>query len=838
MYCFDMKKITALFLLFFTLNMFAQKEANNWLFGVSAGIHFEDDGSVTTLSGSAIATNEGCSSISDVNGNLLFYTDGRNVWDRNNIIMPNGNYTLGTGLLGDPSSTQSAIIVPDKNNPNIYYIFTVDEPHHENAATYPNPFTGSYPEGGSVPLEDDGFNNGLNYSIVDLSLTGDNGSIGNITTRNIHLVTYNPANIEEIKYKCSEKITSVRKSNGTGYWVITQFINTFYAFEITAAGVNLTPVITQLAPMVPTSGYRRNAIGCIKASPNGKKIAIAHAQIGTITGATEQNGAVYLYNFNDLTGTLSSPTAISTNTMPYGVEFSPKSKKLYVTYNNSNSGFGGVHQYNLLSNNIPTSDILIKSTNQAGTLQLGPNGKIYKAVVNSNTLDIINTPEEDGALCNYTTDGINLGAGTCFFGLPPFITSYFFTNIMVTHKCFGDATSFALNDDTDAFDSVSWNFGDGSPTSTAINPTHTYTATGTYTVTASIMRQALVSVVSTEFIITPTPVANTPNTLKECDPGNDGSAVFKLSENTPVILGAQSSTDYKVNYFDSRANAEANVTPLNDTAYNNHSNPQTIYARIQSGANPECYQIIDFQIQALSSPNVSNSETATVCLNTKDYITLQAIATASTGYTYKWSTGETTSSIQVNTPGVYTVTITNSLGCSSTKMIAVTASNTATINDIIINDLRDNSTVTVIATPTNNVDTVYHYSLDKPNGPYQESNVFEYVTSGVHTVYVYDVKGCGVIAQEITVLTLPKFFTPNGDGINDTWNIIGINTFFYSKSKIYIFDRYGKLLADVNPKGLGWDGTYKGNKLPSDDYWYILQLDNGRTVKGHFSMIR
>lgn len=834
-----MKKITLLFFLLSTFTAFAQKEANNWLFGVSAGIHFEDDGSVNVISGNAIQTNEGCSSISDVNGNLLFYTDGRNVWDKNNTIMPNGNYPGGTGLLGDPSSTQSAIIVPNKNNPNLYYIFTVDEPHQQNAEAYPNQFSGSYIEGGSVPADDDGFNNGLNYSIVDLSLTGSNGSIGDITTRNIHLVTYNPADTEEIKYKCSEKITAVRKNNGTGYWVITQFIDKFYAFEITAAGVNLTPVITPMAPIIPISGYRRNAIGCIKASPNGKKIAIAHAQASTIEGSTEENGTVYLYNFNDLTGVLSSPIEISNNTMPYGVEFSPKSKKLYVAHNNSTvSGFGGVHQYDLLSNDIPGSDVLIRNTNQAGTLQLGPNGKIYKAVVNSKVLDVINNPEEDGALCNYMPGEINLGSGICFFGLPPFITSYFFTNIIVTHKCFGNATSFALNNNTDVFDSISWNFGDSSPVSTAINPTHIYAVAGNYTVTASITRQGQVTVVSADFSITPAPVANTPNTLKECDPDNNRITEFNLSKNTPVLLGTQNSADYQVKYFESLANANTNTAPLNDTAYINISDPQTIYARVQSGVNPDCYTIADFQIQTLSSPVMNSTANAMVCLNTKEFITLEALETQVPGYTYSWSTGETTPRIEVNTPGVYVVAVTNSLGCSTTKTITVTASDSATIDNIIINDLRDNNTVTVIASSTSNASTIYLYSLDKPDGPYQESNVFENVTPGTHTVYVYDTKGCGVVTQKISVLSIPQFFTPNGDGVNETWNIIGINALFYSNSKIYIFDRYGKLLADVNPKGTGWDGTHKGYKLPSTDYWYIIQLDNGRTVKGHFSLIR
>src|SRR5690606_34555043 len=150
----------------------------------------------------------------------------------------------------------------------------------------------------------------------------------------------------------------------------------------------------------------------------------------------------------------------------------------------------------------------------------------------------------------------------------------------------------------------------------------------------------------------------------------------------------------------------------------------------------------------------------------------------------------------------------------------------------------DNNTVTVHVVPTDNVNTTYLYSLDMPGGPFQESNFFEHVTPGIHTVYVYDVNGCGIVSKDIAVLGIPKFFTPNGDGINDTWDIIGMNTLFYQNSTIYIYDRYGKLITGVDPKGKGWDGMYNGTPLPSTDYWYVVILDDGRTVKGHFSMVR
>jgi gliding motility-associated-like protein len=834
-----MKKTAFILLLFFSVTVSAQKEASNWYFGAFAGIHFFDDGSVAPLDDSAMNTAEGCSSISDSNGNLLFYTDGRNVWDRNHVVMPNGNYDMGTGLLGDPSSTQSGIIVPNKNNPDIYYIFTVDEPHHTNAEVYPDQYTGEYAEANgttsTIPLADDGFNNGLNYSIVNLSVTGTNGSIGDITTRNVHLLTYDPDNDDEAKYKCSEKITAVKNGDGTGFWVITHFIDKFYAFSVTGSGVVQTPVVTQLNPIVPISGYRRNAIGCIKASPNGKRIAIAHVQRGTVTGGSDNNGAAYVYDFDDSTGILSNPVAVNGNAAAYGVEFSPKSEKLYVSYGNEASGFGGVHQYDLTSSDVEASDVFIGSSTQSATLQLGPNGKIYRAVVQSGTLDVINFPDESGTACGFQPNGVNLGSGISIFGLPPFITSFLLANITITHNCFGEATQFELAV-TDTFDSVSWDFGDGSPATAEESPGHIYAATGTYNVVASITRQGETTQVHANVTIHAIPVAETPPDLTACDPQNDGTAQFDLSQNDAAVLGLQNAAAYNVRYFAAMADAINNLQPVDALSYTNTSDPQTVYVRIENKINPNCYDITMFHISTLPSPEIPATDEAQVCRNTGDPVTLKAIEGSTEGFTFSWSTGAVTPTIQVTQPGIYNVTVYNSLGCGNTKAITVLQSDVAVIDEVIVDDLRENNTVTVMASVPANAQASYLYSLDLPNGPYKASNVFEEVAPGIHTVYVYS--ECGVVSKDIAVLSIPKFFTPNGDGVNDTWNIVGMNHLFYKNSRIYIFDRYGKLLADVNPVSPGWDGIYKGYKLPADDYWYVVSLDNGRTVKGHFSMLR
>ena len=150
-------------------------------------------------------------------------------------------------------------------------------------------------------------------------------------------------------------------------------------------------------------------------------------------------------------------------------------------------------------------------------------------------------------------------------------------------------------------------------------------------------------------------------------------------------------------------------------------------------------------------------------------------------------------------------------------------------------DITDVNTVTVNVTGLGD----YEYSLNEEYGPYQDSNFFNNVPAGIHDVYINDKNGCRPITKTtIAVVGVPKFFTPNNDGYNDYWKVKGVNATFNPNSIIYIFDRYGKLLKKIIPSSEGWDGTFNGSALPSDDYWYTIQLDDGREAKGHFSLKR
>jgi gliding motility-associated-like protein len=147
----------------------------------------------------------------------------------------------------------------------------------------------------------------------------------------------------------------------------------------------------------------------------------------------------------------------------------------------------------------------------------------------------------------------------------------------------------------------------------------------------------------------------------------------------------------------------------------------------------------------------------------------------------------------------------------------------------------DSNTVTVTLTADSYGN--YAYALDHPDA-YQVSNVFTDIAPGIHTVYVKDLDGCPTTSQEFSILGIPKFFTPNGDGFNDRWNLLGANSKYHSGITAFIYDRYGKLIKEIGSGGAGWDGTYNGAPLPSDDYWYVVRLESGQTLKGHFSLKR
>ena len=334
----------------------------------------------------------------------------------------------------------------------------------------------------------------------------------------------------------------------------------------------------------------------------------------------------------------------------------------------------------------------------------------------------------------------------------------------------------------------------------------------------------------------------------------DGVATFDFSSVTTDVLAIlpSSSSSYSIKFYKNEADALSENDEITNTSnYSNtgYPNEQKIWVRVESTSDNACYGLSPrVTLKVNPKPNIDTNddfdENELVCSNLPAFfVRLDAgiqDGTPNTDYTYVWTkdnvvlTAETSSTLNVNAEGNYTVEVSSLNGCSRIRTIKVTASDIAEIGNISIIDLSDVNSVTVNVSGQGQ----YEYSLDAPSGPFQDSNFFDNVTAGNHEVYINDKNGCGTVSQTIAVIGVPKFFTPNGDGYNDYWNVKGVNKNFNENSIIYIFDRYGKLLKQIVPSGQGWDGTFLGLPLAGDDYRYSIKLDDGREAKGHFSLKR
>ncbi|MCY7410497.1 MAG: type II toxin-antitoxin system HicA family toxin, partial [Chitinophagales bacterium] len=420
-----MKKLYTIILFALLANIsLAQKQTYQWYFSNTAAMDF-NSGTSVSVDNSVMNQFEGSSSIADENGNLLFYTDGLTVWNKNHVPMPNG-----TGMKGNYSSTQSALIVPKPGSSTLYYIFVCD------GAT-------------------------AHYSELDITL---NGGLGDVTA--LKNVTMNN--------NCAEKLAGVRAANGLDYWIAIKENNNakFKAYQFTSAGLSTAVTSTVGNQLVGN-------IGQLQFSPDGKLAAMASYSSPTLE-------TVDLFQFDNATGIFSNHIGmVTTYFQTYGLEFSPNSK---VLYSGANPGVNTVHQWDLSvydSAAIKSSDYLVGSTlGDVGSLQLGPDGKVYVAQTSSIYVGAINNPDVIGGGCNWVNTGVNLSPNTMGLGLPNFVSS-FFVPISAEFFCYGDATHFLISDSA-GFQNAYWNFDD--PASGAANVDsgasvfHVFTDTGSYTV--------------------------------------------------------------------------------------------------------------------------------------------------------------------------------------------------------------------------------------------------------------------------------------------------------------------------------------------------------------------
>ncbi len=884
--------------------LLSQSEASNWYFGNGAGLTFNDDGTVTSINDGQLDTFEGCATISDPEGRLLFYTDGIIVYNQDHQVMQNGN-----NLNGDPSSTQSAIIVPKPLDPDIFYIVTVD-----------------------TKVTEADVDTGLNYSIVDI--TQNNGR-GAVIEKNINLLS-----------DCSEKLAAVVKDcSEESVWLITLatpdgsigLFNTFHAFEINENGFSTNSVKSTF-----NSLFIEDPRGNLKFSTNGTKMASANVKSG-----------LYLYDFDAQTGVVSNQNEINlpgTSNFAYGLEFSPSSRFLYVHSSNdlqqSPDHFSSLFQVDITATNLSDSALLIDSRPiYRGSLQLGDNGKIYRTISNSYFvgtpfLGVIDNPDLLGTAANYRHNAISLSPNISNQGLPPFVQSFFNKVDLIVDEeadiklsrielCTGDRFKLEAENIPDA--DYHWT-KDGIPFE---NPArHIFEITNTVAEDAGKYRLEILSndildcpIIGEAQILITEPITFSKIELTACDEDanpEDGFTVFNLAEGVP-------NDNYTVSFYESiedRTNAFQIENPNNYT--NTTSVSQKIYFQTESPAGCLSFGEIDlnvepvvisqsglrtlvgcdidlhddkrlgsFDLTALQAEGYPNQNIAfyssledlsrqqnplgneIITENTRLYIRItnenqchsieyidvivntlppleytnnDLVCTngnplpliAPQGYDnyiwYKLDGNQTTEiatgqEALVTEGGTYRLEVSNQFGnmvpsenCSTYVDFTIRESNQAIFEDVEISNELENNSVAVIVSGAGN----YDYSLD--GQVYQNDNVFNNIDGGTYTVFVRDLNGCGITTQEINVLGYPKFFSPNGDGKNDIWQLTGLDE--SRDASITIFDRYGKLLAQLSTINGFWDGMYNGVNLPASDYWFKIVFDNGEEFNGHFALMR
>lgn len=858
------------------LPLSAQRETANWYFGNNAGLDF-NSGVPQVLTDGQIATTEGCSTVSDISGNVLFYTNGVEVWNKNHNRMQNGG-----GLLGSISSSQSAVVVPNISNPNIYYVFTAD-------------VVQSYLSGGS--------GNGFNYSIIDMSL---NGGLGSVINKNINLLSQG-----------SEKVTAVSSLDGTGFWVVTHKQNKFYAYKVDGSGVN--------APVISTVGINiedfENIRGAIKLSPNGEKLAIAHAIF-----VPSFNGFLSVFDFNLNNGQVTNEKEVATDRVFYGIEFSPDSSKLYASgmiiddsESYSTTTNIALYQYDLSFGEFDRTEFLINTyendteNHLSGALQLGFDKKIYHAILGER-LSVINQPNLSRRSADYREFSVELGESSARYGLPSYEQSAFESIISVKNLCFNNPTQFNIVID-EPIQSISWDFGDPASgvnnSSNEMSPSHIFTSTGRFAVTMNVDFLNRATKTYIEFIeIEETPIFVTQVELIQCDINeDDGITMFNLAE-AEQLLGLPSD-ELVVTYFESFDDALVNENSLVELGYENSFNGQIIYAKVF--VNADCYSIIEVKLSVEPMSNLGEYSNIFVCqdsssndliFDTVDILTLlendflgsdisiynnesdalmeinslsgiktisdtielrlyfraetfnscnvigsinisgatapsvndqstifctnetNTLDAGASFWSYLWSTGETTQKIEISSPGNYWVEVSTGINCSDTMNFEAKLSEAFEIIKVEVDDFRPQNSVRILL---NDYSGDIEYSLDGIT--FSKTNVFNNVTPGIYDVFVKK-DNCHFVKQTVLVGGYPNYFTPNGDGVNDTWKIK--QPLYFQEAKINIYDRYGKLLRVMSAND-GWDGKHEGNILTPADYWFTIALNN-KVVYGHFTL--
>jgi PKD repeat protein len=662
-----------LFLLFCECRQaIAQHEYDVWYFGEFAGLDFTS-GSPVVLTDGQVSTLEGSSSIADDSGNLLFYTDGEEVYNKNHQQMSNG-----FGLKGGWSCTQSALILRQPGADSIYYIFTVEEFLY----------------------------GGLCYSIVDLTLQ--NG-LGEVTQKNIPLLL-----------TCTERLTAVRHANGIDYWIVIHGWNNnkFYAYHFSATGVDEIPVVSSTGTI--HSGVVGNAIGYLRASHNGLKLAVA----------VYDNNYIELFDFDKSTGVVSNPIYVEgfePNDGFYGVEFSPNDALLY----GAEYDPAWLMQWDITSGNAATinaSAYLVGTggSSKAGALALASDGKIYMAKQNTEWLGALQNPDVYGPTCIYIDEAVYLPYIECLAGLPNIPNDGFLVDVNIPSTDFSASNvSFCeafcidfFDQSTDSPTTWQWFFNGATPASSLLQYPQgiCYNTAGVYDVMLISSNGAGSDTLILTDYISVNALPATPVIIQSIDTLICSAAFtyqwfmngILLPGATEQILIITQTGDYSVTITDSNSCSASTAIvvsniPLpgftvsetmvcekfcvefNDLSTNNPFSWQWFFSggvpavSFDQQPSPVCYQVPGVYDVTLITTNAAGNDTLTLL----DFITVYPTppfptitqngntltSSIATGYQWQFNSvdipGATNQSYNVTQSGYYTVFITDQHGCVS-----------------------------------------------------------------------------------------------------------------------------------------------------------------------------
>jgi gliding motility-associated-like protein len=312
---------------------------------------------------------------------------------------------------------------------------------------------------------------------------------------------------------------------------------------------------------------------------------------------------------------------------------------------------------------------------------------------------------------------------------------------------------------------------------------------------------------------------------------NDGITLIDISLTEDFFL-PNPQVGESIFFYNSITDAIDENNPLPNEFENSTPFEQTVFARVND--NTGCVGLGEVQIIVNAITLDDSIEEVYYCEGQfPELITLDAgIEQNVTEFSFLWSTEETTNTIEVNETGQYSVIITDINGCAVEKNISVLSSAEPVIENVEVLDFTSNNTITILTANPENGD--FEYSIDGIN--FQDSNTFDNLQDLEYPVYVRDKNGCGEDLRLISLLDFPDFFTPNGDGFNDYWQLDNSTSEIFTK--IYIFDRYGKLLTEIRATSIGWDGTSNGKPMPSNDYWFKIEREDGRVFSGNFTLKR